>query len=149
MSGGILSDMLGCRAVLVLAAAGSVTALIGLAHSTAHLVWGWAAAFGFTLGASLVVRFATFSDLFAGPWLGRAVGVVAPGYWIGAALATAGGAAWIEAGGGFRTLYLIAAVAACLWTLLQITSVVLCAMMSLLPDCQAAGGGIDESICCT
>jgi MFS family permease len=120
VSGGILSDVLGRRAVLVVAAAGSATALIGLAHSSAPLVWGWAAAFGFTLGASLVVRFATFADLFAGPWLGRAVGLVAPGYWIGAALATSGGAAWIEAGGSFRTLYLVAAVAALLWTLLGV-----------------------------
>jgi MFS family permease len=120
VSGGILSDVLGRRVVLVVAAAGSTVALMGLAHSSAHLVWGWAAAFGFTLGASLVVRFATFSDLFAGPWLGRAVGVVAPGYWLGAALATSGGAAWIEAGGSFRTLYTAAAVAALLWTCLSI-----------------------------
>jgi MFS family permease len=120
VTGGILSDVLGRRVVLVAAAAGSAAALIGLAYSAAHLVWGWAAAFGFTLGASLVVRFATFTDLFAGPWLGRAVGVVAPGYWIGAALATAGGATWIEAGGSFRRLYLGAAVAALLWTLLSV-----------------------------
>ena len=120
VSGGILSDMLGRRAVLVVAAAGSAIALMGLAHSSTHLVWGWAAAFGFTLGASLVVRFATFSDLFAGPWFGRAVGVVAPGYWLGAALATSGGAAWIEAGVSFRTLYTAAAGAALLWTCLSI-----------------------------
>jgi MFS family permease len=120
MSGGILSDMLGRRVVLVLAACGSAMALVGLAHSAAPLLWGWAAAFGFTLGASLVVRFATFSDLFAGPWLGRAVGLVAPGYWLGAALATSGGAAWIEAGGSFRRLYIIAAVAALLWACLSV-----------------------------
>jgi MFS family permease len=120
VSGGILSDMLGRRVVLVVAACGSATALIGLAHSSAPLLWGWAAAFGLTLGASLVVRFATFTDLFAGPWLGRAVGLVAPGYWLGAALATAGGAAWIDAGARFRTLYTTAAAAALLWTMLSV-----------------------------
>jgi MFS family permease len=149
VSGGILSDLIGRRAVLVVAAGASATALIGLAHSSALLVWGWAAAFGFTLGASLVVRFATFTDLFAGPWLGRAVGLVAPGYWLGAALATSGGAAWIEAGTRFRTLYMTAAAAALLWTILSAVLTRAPRSSTPLPQCCCPGrrsGGTNSGV---
>ena len=142
ISGGILSDVLGRRAVLVVAAGGSAVALFGLAHTPAQLVWLWAAAFGTTLGASLVVRFATFTDLFAGPWLGRAVGLVAPGYWLGAALATAGGAAWIEAGIGFRSFYTVAALAALLWMSLSIVLTRVPSPSSGETGCSSAARGL-------
>jgi len=49
---------------------------------------------------------------------GRDVGLVSAGYWLGAAIATAGGAAWVEAGGSFQALYTAAAIAAVLWAVL-------------------------------
>jgi len=119
IGGGLLSDVLGRRPVLIGAALVSALTLLGFAHSTAETVWLWAAAFGLTLGASVAVRAAAFADVFAGPCLGRAMGIVVAGYWVGAAIATYGGAAWLDSGVSFRALYLTAALAAVLWTLLS------------------------------
>src|SRR5262249_31218690 len=78
-----LCPWLGRRPVLVATALGAAATLLRLAQSTADTAWLWAGA-----------------DAFAGPRLGRDVGLVSPGYWLGAASATAAGAAWVEAGRG-------------------------------------------------
>jgi hypothetical protein len=67
---------------------------------------GWAAD---RWGASLVARFATFTDLFAGPWLLAWRG---PGHFRGCRLD--------RSRGRFRTLYTAAAVAALLWAILSV-----------------------------
>ena len=118
IGGGSLSDVVGRRPVLVVAALGSATALVGFVHSSAQTVGYWAGLFGLLLGASVATRSAAWADAFAGPRLGRDVGIVAAGYPVGAAAVTYGGAAWLEAGGGFATLYAVAATAAVLWALL-------------------------------
>jgi MFS family permease len=74
--------------------------------------------YGLGLGASIAVRSAAWGDAFAGPGRGRAVGIVATGYPVGAALTIWLGAAWLDAGGGYETLYLTAAIAAGLWAVL-------------------------------
>ena len=58
------------------------------------------------------------ADIFAGPRLGRDLGLMTPGYWAGAVLVTYGGAAWLDAGGSFRAFYTAAAAAAVLWAVL-------------------------------
>ena len=119
VGGGLLSDVMGRRPVLIGAALVSALTLLGFAHSTEETIWFWAAAFGLTLGASVAVRAAAFADVFAGPYLGRTMGIVVAGYWVGAAIATYGGAAWLDSGMSFRALYLTAALAAALWAVLS------------------------------
>jgi MFS family permease len=116
--GGALSDGLGRRPVLVGAALGSAAALLGLAHSSAETAWLWGGAFGLGLGASSTVRSAVCADIFAGPRLGRDLGLITPGYWVGAVVVTYGGAAWLESGGSFQAFYTAAAAAADLWAVL-------------------------------
>jgi MFS family permease len=116
--GGALSDVLGRRPVLVAGALGSAAALLGLAQSAADTAWLWGGAFGLALGASTTVRSAACADSFAGPRLGRDLGLIAAGYWAGAGVATSGGAAWLAAGGSFQGLYTAAALAAVLWGVL-------------------------------
>ena len=93
IGGGSLSDVVGRRPVLVVAALGSATALVGFVHSSAETVGYWAGLFGLLLGASAATRSAAWTDTFAGPRLGRDVGIVAAGYPVGAAVLTYGGAA--------------------------------------------------------
>lgn len=116
--GGALSDLVGRRPVLVAAALGSAASLLGLAGSSPGRLHLWGAAFGLALGATIAVRSAAWADAFAGPTLGRSVGIVASGYFCGAAVMTYGGAAWLDAGGSFEALYAAAAAAAVLWALL-------------------------------
>jgi MFS family permease len=116
--GGALSDAVGRRPVLVAAALASAGAVLGFMGSSGPRLWLWGAAFGFALGASLAVRTAAWADAFAGPRLGRDVGIVSAGYPAGAAITTYGGAAWLDAGGSFQALYLTAAGAAVLWAIL-------------------------------
>lgn len=116
--GGSLSDAVCRRPVLVVAALASAGTLVGLLGSSAGALWVWGALFGLALGASLAVRSAAWADAFAGPRLGRDLGIVAAGYPAGAALATSIGAAWLDRGGSFVALYWAAAAAALLWGLL-------------------------------
>jgi len=116
--GGRLSDMVGRRPLLVASALSSAAALLGLTNPSAGTLWLCGAVFGLALGATIAVRSAAWADAFAGSRLGRDLGLVTPGYSVGAAIATYGGAAWLEAGGGFQTLFAAAATAAVLWAIL-------------------------------
>ncbi|MBI2081194.1 MAG: MFS transporter [candidate division NC10 bacterium] len=118
VGGGILSDLIGRRRILVMAALGAAASLLLLATSSPAALWLWAGAFGLALGMSTAVRSAAWADAFAGPQLGRNVGIVTPGYSVGAAIATYGGASWLETGGSFQALYTAAAGAAFLWAIL-------------------------------
>lgn len=117
IGGGTLSDMVGRRPLLVLSALGSAAALLGLTNLSADILWLCGAAFGLALGMTISVRSAAWADAFAGSRLGRDIGFVTPGYSVGAAIATYGGAAWLDAGGGFQALYAAAASAAVLWAI--------------------------------
>ena len=115
--GGPLSDRIGRQTVLVGSAVLVLLAAIGLVNATGDALWTWSGVYGLGLGASIAVRSAAWGDAFAGPGRGLAVGIVATGYPVGAALTIWLGAVWLDAGGGYETLYLIAAGAAGLWGL--------------------------------
>ena len=118
IAGGIVSDRVGRRPVLVVAALGAAGSLLGFRGSSSGALPIWGALFGLPLGASIATRSAAWADAFAGPRLGRDVGIVSAGYPAGAAITTYGGAAWLDAGGSFQALYLTAAAAAVLWAVL-------------------------------
>lgn len=117
VGGGLLSDLLGRRAVSVAAALLSAVSLLGMAASSAELLWLWGVLFGVALGTTLVARSAAWADAFAGPALGRNIGLVTPGFSVGAAIITYAGAAWVDAGGMFQLVYVGAAAAAMGWAL--------------------------------
>ena len=116
IAGGTLSDAVGRRPILVGAGLGSAGALVGFMTSSGQALPLWGAAFGLPLGASIAVRSAAWADAFAGPSLGRNVGIVAAGYPAGAAITTYAGAAWLDSGGTFAALYGAGVLAALLWT---------------------------------
>jgi len=115
VGGGIASDRLGRRRVLLLAAIAIAASLGGLAHAAPPTLWLWVSIFGTALGATIAARSALWADLFAGPRLGRSVGILASGYPIGAAATTLGGAAWVDADGSFAAVFLVGTVAALGW----------------------------------
>jgi MFS family permease len=116
--GGPLSDLIGRRSVLIGAALLVLVMLLGITHAAGSAIWLWGAGYGLGLGASIAVRSAAWGDAFAGPGRGRAFGIVATGYPVGAAATIWLGAAWIDLGGSYEALYLVAASAAGLWALL-------------------------------
>lgn len=118
IGGGMLSDLVGRRLVLVAAALASGATLLGLAYSPPEALWRWSAGFGLALGATIAVRWAAWSDALVGPRAGKDLGLVASGYPVGAALMTYGGAVWLDAGGGFRELYAAAAGVAFAWSII-------------------------------
>lgn len=115
VGGGVVSDRLGRGRVLVTAALTVAASLAGLAGATPATVWPWAVLFGTALGATITARSTLWADLFAGPRLGRSVGILAAGYPLGAATVTIGGAAWIDSGGGFTWLFASGVAAALGW----------------------------------
>jgi MFS family permease len=115
--GGPLSDTVGRQTVLVGAALVTALALLGFADASAVMIWGWGTAYGIGLGASIAVRSAAWGDAFQGPGRGRAFGMVASGYPVGAALTIWLGAVWLDGGGSFEVLALVAALAAVLWAI--------------------------------
>jgi MFS family permease len=115
VGGGILSDRVGRPRVLLLAAGAIVAALSGLALATPAGLWPWTILFGTGLGATITGRSALWADLFAGPSLGRNLGILTAGYPIGAAATTLGGAAWLDGGGSFAALFATGGAAALLW----------------------------------
>lgn len=117
-TGGVLSDIRGRRPVLVGSTIAAAATLLLMAVSDAASLWVWGAAFGFVLGMGVAVRSAAWADAFAGPRLGRDVGIVSTGYSVGAAIATYGGASWLDRGGSFPALYITGAAVAVLWAFL-------------------------------
>jgi len=116
--GGPLSDVIGRQLVLIGAALTAAIGVLGFASAAPSTIWTWGGLFGIGLGASLAVRSAAWGDAFQGSGRGRAIGMVATGYPLGAALTVWLEALWLDDGGRFEMLAMVAATAAVSWALL-------------------------------
>jgi MFS family permease len=126
--GGVAMDRVARARVIVPAALGMAVSLLGLAAPGAFgpRIVGAAALFGLSLGASLAARSATVAAVFRGRYLATVIGCGQLAYAVGGGLIGWGGAAMVEAGWTYGSIYGAALAATALWSL---------AIMSLpMPD---------------